>query len=487
MPEKNRLASLLGRPVVCRKFIATIPPGLLRLICMTTDDTIAAIATATGEGGIAIIRISGPQALAVADRVFHCHGKPPSQRPTHTITWGHIVDQKQTLDDGLLLIMRAPRSYTCEDVVELQCHGGTVTPRQILRAVLQAGARMAEPGEFTYRAFINGRLDLVQAESVNDLIRSRSERAARLAREQMEGHLSSQFNSIYQQLVTVAADLEATLDFPDDELPTTVLPEIAKRIEFIILQINEMLKHWQDGHRLREGLSVVIAGRPNVGKSSLLNVLLGKERSIVSHQPGTTRDFIEENYLMDGVPLRIIDTAGLRETACSVEQEGIRRAYEQLKKADIYLYLIDASKPLPAEDLNHISQLPKDRCIIVLNKVDLGKIPVSEFLKDYKKCDVSILQYIGIEEIKEIIKDIISKFIKSESLPDAVISERHYHHLNKARHELRNGISSINDKNDQLIAAHHVRQAIDLIGMITGNNATEDILSAIFSKFCVGK
>lgn len=454
---------------------------------MMPNDTIAAIATASGDGGIAIIRISGPQALEIADRVFRCKGTPPSKRPTHTIIHGHIVADGQIVDDGLLLIMRAPKSYTCEDVVELHSHGGMVTPKLALRAVLQAGARTAEPGEFTYRAFINGRIDLVQAESVNDLIRSRSERAAHLALEQMEGRLSRQFNDIYQNLISIAADLEATLDFPDDELPPAVLSDITTRTNFNILEINKLLEHWQDGHRLREGLSVVIAGRPNVGKSSLLNALLGKERAIVSHQPGTTRDFIEELYVIDGVPLRIVDTAGLRETECAIEQEGVRRTRDQIKRANFYLYLLDASAPIQDDDLENIAKLPKDRCVLVLNKIDLGKAIQKTSFNSLKTIETSIIQSIGIESIKESIRMLIEKFINLESMPAAVISERHYHHLNKARHELQNGLEAIKSGNDQLISAHHVRQAIGLIGMITGRETSEDILSAIFAKFCIGK
>jgi tRNA modification GTPase len=454
---------------------------------MLTNDTIAAIATASGDGGIAIIRISGPQALEITDRVFRCKGSPPSKRPTHTITHGHIVADGQIVDEGLLLVMRAPKSYTCEDVVELHSHGGTVTSKLVLRAVLQAGARTAEPGEFTYRAFINGRMDLVQAESVNDLIRSRSERAAHLALEQMEGHLSKQFNDLYQNLLSIAADLEATLDFPDDELPPAVLPDIATRINCSILKINELLTRWQDGHRLREGLSVVIAGRPNVGKSSLLNALLGKERAIVSHQPGTTRDFIEELYVIDGVPLRIIDTAGLRETECDIEQEGVRRTHDQIRRANFYLYLLDASAPIQDDDLENIAKLPKDRCILVLNKIDLGKFIQKHLCEGPLVVETSIKQNIGIESIIESIRMLIGRFINLESLPDAVISERHYHDLNKARHELQTGLDGIKSGNDQLLSAHHVRQAIGLIGMITGNDTSEDILSAIFTKFCIGK
>ena len=454
---------------------------------MITADTIAAIATANGESGVAIIRVSGPQALAVADLVFRCTGLPPSQRPTHTITWGHIRDAGRTVDEALLLIMRAPHSYTCEDVVEFQCHGGAVTPKQVLRAVLQVGARTAEPGEFTYRAFLNGRMDLVQAESVNDLIRSRSDRAARLALEQMEGRLSRQFTNLYQRMVAVAADLEATLDFPDDELPPAVLPEIARETSAIITQISELLVHWQDGHRLREGLTVVIAGRPNAGKSSLLNALLGKERAIVSHEPGTTRDFIEELYVVDGIPLRLIDTAGLRESASAVEQEGVRRTRDQLKKADLYIYLMDASQPIHADDLANLAPLPRDRCLVVLNKIDLGHQAQKEPLEGLATVATSILQDIGIECVVISLKGLIGKIINVEALPESVISERHYHHLNKARHELITCLAAIKENAEQLIAAHHMRRAIDLVVALTGSTATEDILTAIFSKFCVGK
>lgn len=453
-----------------------------------TGDTIAAIATAPGEGGIAIIRISGPQALLVADRVFSCRGRPPSQRPTQTFTWGHIRDQdKRYVDEGLLLIMRAPHSYTREDVVELQCHGGMITPRQVLHVVLQNGARMAEPGEFTYRAFINGRMDLVQAESVNDLIRARSDRAVRLAWEQREGRLSQQFNKLYQRLLPIAADLEATLDFPEDELPPAVMPEILKKIELIMGNIDELLAHWQDGHRAREGLSLVIAGRPNVGKSSILNLLLGQNRAIVSHQPGTTRDVIEESYYVEGVQIRIFDTAGLRTSECVVEQEGIRRARSQLQQADLFLYVFDASQPLTEDDQKIISSLPKGRGLLVANKVDLGIIIQNSFLNDFHVVKTSSLLLTGIELLKKEIEIIVSGFFNLKSMPETIISERHFHLLNQARHELRDGILILRESNDQILAAHHVRLAIKEVAKIVGADVTEDIFLSIFSKFCIGK
>ena len=455
---------------------------------ISNDDTIAAIATANGEGGIAIVRISGRQALTIADQVFRCPNAPPSQRPTHTVTWGHIVEQGRTLDEGLLVVMRAPQSYTREDVVELQCHGGVVTPRQVLHTVLLAGARMAEPGEFTYRAFINGRLDLPQAEAVNDLIRSRSERAARLAVEQMDGTLSKQFKNIYRNLIALAAELEVVLDFTEEELSQDVAAKLIRQMETAGQEIGGLLTHWQDGHRIREGLSVVITGRPNVGKSSLLNALLGKERAIVSHHPGTTRDVIEESYYIEGVQLRLIDTAGLHRAEGSIEQEGIRRTYEQIQKADLYLYVLDASTPLHPEDSIHVLSLPPQRCLLILNKIDLGmNIVLSSLFNNLRKVDASSFLGIGLEEIKQEILEIISHYIHLQSMPETIISERHYHLLNRARHEIRDSLYFLKENHDELLAAHHIRNAVQNIGNIIGNDITDDILSSVFSKFCVGK
>ena len=340
-----------------------------------TPDTIAAIATPPGEGGVGIIRISGPDVWNIADSVFSAMDEVPvSSREHGTFTYGRIVGTDGTeIDTGLALIMRAPKSYTCEDVVEVQAHGGSVGLRRILRCILEAGARMAEPGELTRRAFLNGRIDLVQAEGIFDLIRARSDRAAAAALEQMEGRLSRQFNSVYDAFLEVAANLETTLDFVEDELPDDVFSGIAGLLDHTFENLDRLLDTWDEGRLLREGARVVILGRPNAGKSTLLNALLGFDRAIVSSTPGTTRDTIEEGFVLHGIPLRIIDTAGLRETDCEIEAEGIRRAEAHGEEAHLAIYLIDASRPLHEEDRIRLEKLVPARSVVVLNKTDLGR------------------------------------------------------------------------------------------------------------------
>ena len=276
------------------------------------------------------------------------------------------------IDEVIILIMRAPRSYTGEDVVEIQGHGGHVVARRILRRVLDGGARLAEPGEFTQRAFLNGRMDLLQAEAVLDLVRAKSDRAAVAALEQLEGSLSSRFNQVYDQLLAAATDVEASLDFPDDELPQTDTQEIIAHLRTAREEMAQLMTGWDEGHILRDGATVVISGKPNVGKSTLMNTLLGRDRSIVSPIPGTTRDTIEEGLILDGFPVRMVDTAGLRETDCVVEKEGVRRTVMQMERADLHLHMLDASRPMDEQDRAQVESLDADRCIIVLNKVDLG-------------------------------------------------------------------------------------------------------------------
>jgi tRNA modification GTPase len=312
-------------------------------------DTITAIATPPGEGGVGVVRISGPDVWSIADVIFKALDQVPVSKRAHgTFAYGKVVEPDGTeIDTGLALVMRAPKSYTCEDVVEIQGHGGAVGMRRILRLALEAGARMAEPGEFTKRAFLNGRIDLVQAEGIFDLIRARSDRAASAALEQMEGRLSTVFDGVYEAFLEVAANLETTLDFVEDELPDDVFAGIAELMDQTFEQLEELLDTWDEGRLLREGARVVILGRPNAGKSTLLNALLGFDRAIVSSTAGTTRDTIEEGFVLNGIPLRVIDTAGLRETDCEIEAEGVRRAEAHGAEANLAIYLVDASQPLP--------------------------------------------------------------------------------------------------------------------------------------------
>jgi tRNA modification GTPase len=451
------------------------------------SDTIAAIATAPGEAGIAIIRISGAESLAVADHIFSHAGEPPSCRPPGTFMRGFVKSDERVLDEVLLLVMRAPHSYTREDVVEIQCHGGVVSARRILQTILAAGVRLAEPGEFTKRAFLNGRIDLVQAEAVLDLIRAQSDRSAAAAVEQLEGSLSDCFNAVYDNIVRICADLEATLDFSEDDAPPELIPESIAQTHQILEQIHCMLETWEEGHLLREGALVVISGRPNVGKSTLLNALLGRNRAIVSPVPGTTRDTIEETIILEGIPIRLVDTAGLRTTTCAIEQEGIRRARSHMQKADLHLYIIDASNPLDSEDISHLKSLRADKSIVIMNKIDLGTLIQEKDAAEF----VSIKAQLNVGKgLKEIHNRIIKQLgLTYSGQPHAVIAERHKKILQKSYTDIKEALKILASGQDEsiVLAVSHLRFAIESLGQITGKIYHAELLNSIFSRFCIGK
>lgn len=454
-------------------------------------DTIAAIATPPGEGGVGIIRISGPKVWEIADQVFQAMDKVPVSARAHgTFAYGKVLDaEAKEIDTGLALVMRAPHSYTREDVVEIQGHGGAVGMRRILRRVLEAGARMAEPGEFTKRAFLNGRIDLVQAEGIFDLIRARSDRAASAAMEQMEGRLSQQFDSIYDAFLEVAANLETTLDFVEDELPDDVFSGIANLLDETFQTLDKLLDTWDEGRLLREGARVVILGRPNAGKSTLLNALLGFDRAIVSSTAGTTRDTLEEGYVLDGIPLRIIDTAGLRTTACEIEAEGIRRAEAHRLEAHLAIYLIDASEPLHPEDGARLEKLDPAKSIVVLNKVDLGNRVSGFKFQVSSLVETSLVKGVGIEDLKRAMADTLEKGADLHAPPHAVISERHRHLLILAHKEALQARDYLNENVEEnaVLACEHLRSALEYLGQVTGRQYHEELLDNIFSRFCIGK
>jgi tRNA modification GTPase len=452
-------------------------------------DTITALATPPGHGSIAVIRISGPETYQIADRLLRVRGPAPSERAPYTFAFGHISTGGVDLDECLMLFMRAPHSFTGEDVVEIQGHGGPVVSGRILRAVIEAGARPAEPGEFSRRAFLNGRIDLVQAEAVNDLIRSQSDRAAAAALEQLEGALSRRFNDLYDELLTVAADLEATLDFPDDELPPAVTVEIFRRLEAVREHLAGLIATWDEGHMLREGVSVVISGKPNTGKSTLLNALLGRERAIVSEVPGTTRDFIEEGLILDGIPLRIIDTAGLRVTDCGIEQEGIERTQKHLQASDVQIFIIDSSIGLDPWDREHMDALDPARSVVVLNKTDLGSRVEHEALAPLTVVETTLLSPAGAVPVLRALSGKLRHGIDPSVPPHAVISERHRGHLSLALAETKQAIelSRHPDEAQHILAASSLRQALESLGAVTGRTYQESLLESIFSRFCIGK
>jgi len=456
------------------------------------DDTITAIATPPGEGGIAVVRISGAQALAVADKCFLPAGKnslKPSAAATHTVQYGKIIRGETVVDEVLLTVLRAPRTFTREDTVEISCHGGILPAKLVLDTLLENGARLAEPGEFTRRAFLNGRIDLAQAEAVADLIRSRTELALAAANEQLAGKLSRRINVLRDDLMHTLAHVEAHIDFPDEDISPDTKEQLLARLENGMAFMDELLRTANEGQILRHGIRAAIVGRPNAGKSSLLNQLLGHDRAIVSPVPGTTRDTIEETANIRGLPVIFIDTAGLREARDEIEQEGVRRSREALAKAEFILHVLDASEPLTPADEKLFAKFAAKKRILVRNKTDLP-VKLSEFgiqNSEFKIVDVSCLTERGIEALKDAIKELTwSGEIKSEML-QVMINSRHQDALNRARAAAGRAVDALRGGATLELVALDLRIAAAAVGEIVGKTATEDLLDSIFSQFCIGK
>jgi tRNA modification GTPase len=452
------------------------------------DDTIAAIATPLGEGGLAIIRLSGPQALEIAERCFVAAGrnaaKPPSM-PTHTLHLGHIIRNGQTVDEVLLAVMRAPRTFTREDVVEISCHGGLLPAKLVLDTVLQSGARLAEPGEFTRRAFLNGRIDLAQAEAVADLIQSRTELALRAANEQLAGKLSQRINTLRDQMLQTLAHVEAHIDFPEEDLSPDTRGQLIARLEEGVSFMEQLLRSAPEGQILRRGIRAAIIGRPNAGKSSLLNQLLGHDRAIVSAIPGTTRDTIEETANIRGLPIIFIDTAGLREAQDEIEAEGVRRSRQSLQKAELILHVFDMAEPLTKADEGYLAEFAGKKRILVLNKNDLPQRLEPAALSPSVK--ISCLTGEGIEALKDAIKDTVwSGEIKAEML-EVMINSRHQDALNRGLAATSQTLQALREGATLELVALDLRIAVNAIGEIVGQTTTEDLLDMIFSQFCIGK
>ncbi len=455
-------------------------------------ETIAAIATAPGPAGIAVVRLSGPDSLTLADRLVRTRGPALSARPGGSFLYGTCVDGAgAALDEVIALVYRRPHSNTREDAVELQCHGGRAAAHRILRAALEAGARPAEPGEFTRRAFLNGRLDLVQAEAAADLIRAASDRAAAAAVEQLQGRISNSITLAYQALTAAAADLAATLDFDADELPPDALDAIGTHLQQARREISTLLATWQDGRLLREGARVVISGPPNVGKSSLFNAIMGSDRAIVTEVPGTTRDTIEETLLLHGVPVHLTDTAGLRDTACTIERQGIGRAQASIRQADLILHVITPEQPVEPSTPPVDGSTPARR-LLVLNKADLlpaASSPAQSSERrthspDAEPIHCSALTGFGIETLRQAIAD---KLGVTDVPAHAAISERHRVLLQTAADLIEQAGPLLPDPAMHVPAAELLRGAMHHLGLVLGRSYTEDLLDQVFSRFCIGK
>ncbi len=460
---------------------------------MFLEDTIVAIATPLGEGGLAVVRISGTNAFAIADKCFQPIGKSslnPSAAPTHTIQFGKIVRDEKVIDEVLLAVLRAPRTFTREDTVEISCHGGLLPAKLVLDTVLAAGARMAEPGEFTKRAFLNGRIDLAQAEAVADLIHSRTELALTAANEQLAGKLSQRINQLRDDLMLTLAHVEAHIDFPDEDISPDTKENLLQRLESGIAFMDELLRTANEGQILRRGIRAAIIGRPNAGKSSLLNQLLGHDRAIVSPIAGTTRDTIEETANIRGLPVIFIDTAGLREAGDEIELEGIRRSRATLASAEFILHVLDASEPLTEADKNYLTEFADKKRILILNKSDLPKqleLPPQLNSQPSTLITISSLSGQGIEALKDAIKNLVwAGEIKAEML-QVTINSRHQDALNRARFSARLATDALRDDVTLELVAMDLRLAANAVGEIVGKTTTEDLLDSIFSAFCIGK
>ncbi len=460
---------------------------------MQQSDTISAIATAQGEGGIGIIRISGERAIAVADTVFRAaSGRKLANYETQRAVFGHIVEADgEIVDEAMVLLMRAPHSYTKEDVVELQCHGGMMPLRKTLALTWQAGARAAERGEFTKRAFLNGRLDLAQAQAVMDVISAKTEKSLKMATGHLAGHFSAGIKGMRHDILGQIAHLEAAIDFPEEEVDDVVTDEVERNVVDVRNKIRKLLKTARTGRILREGLMTAIVGKPNVGKSSLLNALLREERAIVTDIPGTTRDSIEEYANIGGVPLRIIDTAGIRATDDVVEKIGVDKARAYVDAADLILAIFDGSRELSAEDEEILDLIAGKDALVLLNKTDLAPVLTVEKLAERTKASVIAIATVtehGLDNLAEAIaKKVYDSGLDSGNEGSFLSDERQAEILRQADEHLAAALRTIGAGLGLDFISIDLRSAWEKLGELTGETVGEDIINEIFSKFCIGK
>lgn len=457
---------------------------------MSHTDSIAAISTPLGEGGLAVVRISGRHALAIASKCFRPLGKSsvsPDQADSHTVQYGRVVLRDRVADEVLLTILRAPRTYTREDTVEMSCHGGLLPARLVLEALLAQGARLAGPGEFTQRAFLNGRLDLTQAEAVADLIHARTELSLAAAHSQLQGSLSRRINELRDSLMLVLAHVEAHIDFPDEDIAPDTHEQLLNRLDHALKFIADLLKTSREGQVLRNGVRAAIVGRTNVGKSSLLNRLLDRERAIVSAIPGTTRDTIEATASIRGLPVLFVDTAGMRDADDAIEQEGMRRGQAVIEEAELILHVLDGSEPLNLQDEKWLTQLAKRSRIIVVNKSDRPRRLELPTTLDQGCVATSCTTEKGIENLKDAIKTQVWEGNISADMLEVMINSRHQDALHRARTGIERTREAFAENLTLELVAVDLRIAVDAVGEIVGQTTTEDLLDSIFSQFCIGK
>ena len=455
------------------------------------EDTIAAIATAPGEGGIGIIRISGDDSKNILDRIFVPINS--SVLENRKMTYGNIVDpsSKSIIDEVLCVYMKSPKTYTMEDVVEINCHGGMVPLRKTLELVLSNGARMAEPGEFTKRAFLNGRLDLSQAEAVIDVIKAKTDRTYDVALNQLEGVFSKHIKEIRKKLVDVLVNLTVNIDYPDEDIEQITYEKLGSDLNDILSDIENLLSSADTGKIIRDGLGIAIIGKPNVGKSSLMNSLLKETRAIVTEIPGTTRDTIEEHISIKGIPVRLTDTAGIRETDDIIEKIGIEKSKESFNQADLVIFILDSSREMEQEDIDIMNLIDPEKTLILLNKIDLvQKIRKEDILA--KIGNISIIEtsmhnQMGISEIEEKIVNLVYCGKVSQSNNLIVTNVRHKNILERSRNSIKDAINMVNMQEALEFIEIDVNSTYEALGEIIGETVQDDIINEVFARFCLGK
>lgn len=458
------------------------------------EDTIVAISTPAGQGGIGIVRLSGKQALTVAEKMFVArNGTRPSGMKSFTVHYGDVVKTEtgEMVDEALLTVMRAPKSYTKEDVVEISCHGGVVSLRAILTLAVEFGARLAEPGEFTKRAFLNGRIDLAQAEAVLDVIQAKTDAFLRVSTHQLKGDLSTELEDIREQLMNVYIAIEAMVNFPEDDVNPPGQEKLSGDIHKALQRVEALLQSGEQGRILKEGIKIVLCGKANVGKSSLLNVLLKTPRAIVSDIAGTTRDTIEETAQIKGIPFQVVDTAGILEPRDLIEEEAVKRSHLHIAGADLVLFVVDASWELTKEDENLMRVIGGQNVVAVLNKCDLPqKVDEHRIKKAFglsKTVKVSALKRLGINELETVIVENVWRDKKINAHGLLVSNVRHIDALKKCRDSLIKAKELLRDRLSPEFVSEEIKVAVNFLDNITGRNIDADLLENIFSRFCIGK
>ena len=456
-------------------------------------DTITSISTPMGEGAIGIVRLSGPQAIEIGD-ILYKGKKKLSEVETHTINYGHIIDPEtnETVEEVMVSVLRAPKTFTREDIIEINCHGGILTINRILELTMTYGARMAEPGEYTKRAFLNGRIDLSQAEAVMDFIRSKTDRASKVAMNQIEGRLSDLIKKQRQSILEILAQVEVNIDYPEyddvEDATTDFLLEQSKRIKE---EINQLLETGAQGKIMREGLSTVIVGRPNVGKSSMLNNLIQDNKAIVTEVAGTTRDVLEEYVNVRGVPLRLVDTAGIRDTEDIVEKIGVERSRKALSEADLILFVLNNNEPLTEDDQTLFEVIKNEDVIVIINKTDLEQrldvIELREMIGDMPLIQTSMLKQEGIDELEIQIKDLFFGGEVQNQDMTYVSNSRHISLLKQARQSIQDAIDAAESGIPMDMVQIDLTRTWEILGEIIGESASDELIDQLFSQFCLGK